>query len=188
MKNGYENLIYFFDDRYWSFDELYEMYKEISYDRKKLFKDCLAHYALIEIFKKCNYDIRLINGVMALCKNEVDRIQHEYKEKMILIYRKDYISKLKKLFNLNGKLFYKYDESKMNEFINGEWFLYNLISLTLGSTFEKDELNDFSLIKYYSLSEEECQAIADNFVRSIKNEKIIFYNKSKMIKKNYRKN
>ena len=51
-------------------------------------------------------------------------------------------------------------------YANGELFLNNIINSTLDS-YEKDELNDFSLIKYQLLSEDECLAIANNFVRCI---------------------
>ena len=69
----------------------------------------------------------------------------------------------------------------MNEFTNGECMLNNLISHTLGSSYEKDELEDFSLTKYQQFSDDECLAISDNFVRYLKSDKIVFYEKSKRL-------
>lgn len=44
-------------------------------------------------------------------------------------------------------------------------------------------VDNFFLIDYNSLSEDECLAIADNFVRKMKDEEIVSYDTSKTRKK-----
>ena len=164
---------FYYEDRYYTFSELYEMYKKLPMERKKLFKDAIAHYTLAEILRKCYYDKRIIASIEELADKESTKIALYGTDcgRVLLGYERNYNSKLRKLVNLAGKPVNK-DDSRMNVFINGEWLLNNLVSLTLGSSYEKDELEDFSLIKYQQLSEDECLAISDNFVRYMKGEKI----------------
>ncbi len=46
MKN---NKIYRYGDKYYSIEELYEIYNKVHFDNKKAFKDCLCHYILKKI-------------------------------------------------------------------------------------------------------------------------------------------
>ncbi len=41
--------IYKYGNCFFNFDELYEIYNGISFDKKKLFKDCIAHFTLEQI-------------------------------------------------------------------------------------------------------------------------------------------
>ena len=173
---------FYYDDRYYTFSELYEMYKKIPMERKHMFKDAIAHYTLAEILRKCFYDKRIIALIEELADKESTRIALYGTDcgRILLGYESNYNSKLRKLINLTGTLINK-DDSIMNEFTNGECMLNNLVSHTLGSSYEKDELEDFSLIKYQQFSDDECLAISDNFVRYLKGDKIVLYEKSKRL-------
>lgn len=176
-----EEKYYFYDYKYWSLEEISTMYKRLSFDKKKLFRDSLAHYTLAEILKKCNYNRSIIHTVCEIAGEEVDRINLIGTDcgRPLLGYDRRFKSKIRKLINLTGKLVNKDDDSRMNRFINGEWFLNNLVCLTIGSSFEKNIIDDLILIDYNSIGEEECLAIADNFIRDMRNEEIVFYGKSR---------
>lgn len=175
---------FYYDDRYYTFSELFEMYKKMPMERKQLFKDALAHFTLAEILRRCFYDKRFIALIEELANKESTRIELYGIDcgRILLGYERNYNSKLRKLINLAGKSISK-DDSRMNVFINGEWLLNNLVSLTLGSSYEKDELNDFSLIKYQQFSDDECLAISNNFVRYLRGEEIVYYNSPKKLRK-----
>ena len=186
MESEINDKTFFYDYRYWTLEEISEMYKSLAPEKKKLFRDSLAHYTLAEILRKCDYDRSLIHTVWELAGDEADRMNLIGSDcgRVLLGYERKYNSKLRKLINLIGKIVNKDDDSRMNRFANGEWFLNNLVRLTIGSSFEKITIDDLTLIDYNSISEEECHAIADNFVRNMRNEEIIFYNKPKhLIKK-----
>lgn len=186
MENKNTDKQYFYDNKYLTLDEISELYKRLSYDKKKIFKDSMAHYTLAEILRRCNYDKRMINTILEIAGDEVDRMNLIGTDcgRPLLGYERRYKSKLRKLINLTGKIVNKDDDSRMNRFINGEWFLNNLVCLTIGSSFEKDIIDDLVLIDYNFIGEDECLAIADNFVRNMNDEEIVFYNRPKrLIKK-----
>lgn len=179
-----EEKIYFYDYKYWTLEEISEMYRKLNNDKKKLFKDAIAHYTLADILNKCNYDRRIIHTIWEIAGNEVDRMDLIGSDcgRPMLAYNGLYKRFLRKLLNLTGKLAIN-DDPRMNRFANGEWYLNNLVCLTIGSSFEKDIIDDLFLIDSNSLSKEECLAIADNFIRDLNGEKIVFYNESKQYKK-----
>ena len=183
MDDEYFEHAFYYDDRYYTFSELYEMYKKLANEQKKLFKDAIAHFTLAEILRKCFYDKRYIKCVEELSHKESSRISLYGADcgRVLLGIKKMYDMELRELLNVTGKLAVK-DDNRINLFINGEELLNNIVGSTLG-TYEKDELNDFSLIKYQQLSDEECLAISDNFVRYMKGEKLTLYNEQKKLKK-----
>ena len=174
---------FYYDDRYWTFSELYEMYKKLPEENKKLFKDSLAHFTLGEILRKCLFDKRYIAIIEDLAQREASKISLYGCDcgRLLLGYERRYNAKLRELLNLTGQLS-SLEDNRITNFTNGELFLNNIVNSTL-NFYEKDELNDFSLIKYQLLSEEECLAIANNFVRSISNEEMVLYNDAKVLKK-----
>ena len=175
---------YYYDEEYYSKKEILEMYQKLEEEQKKSFRDCLAHFTLAEILRKCDYDERYVEGIDELARLE-DGIIKMYGADCgtpALAYRGLYNRNLRKLINLTGKLVSR-DDERINEFNNGEWLLNKLVCLTIGSSFEKDIVGDLALINCDSLSEEECQAISDNFVRYIKGEEIVFYDDSKTLKR-----
>lgn len=167
---------YYYDEEYYSKEELYEMYQKLHDEQKKPFRDSLAHFTLSEILKKCDYDERYTNGILELARIE-DGIIKMYGADCgtpTLAFRGLYRRNLRKLINLTGKLVSANDH-RIDEFDNGEYLLNKLVSLTLGSYYAKDEINDLSLIDYNFLSKDECLAIADNFIRDMKDEEIVSY-------------
>lgn len=169
---------YFYDDRYYTLEEIVEMYQKLHEGQKKPFRDCLAHFTLLEILKKSDYDEDFINILSDIVELEAAKIKLYGSDcgRPLLFYEGQYKRNLRKLINLTGKLA-NIEDSRMNKFNNGEWLLNNLVCLTIGSSFEKDIVGDLVLINCDSLSEDECLAIADNFVRDMKDEKIVFYNR-----------
>ena len=179
-----EDKIYFYDYKYWTLEEISEIYKELSQDQKKLFKDAMAHYTLASILNKCNYNRSMIHTIWEIAGNEVDRMNLIGSDcgTPMLYFNGMYKRYLRKLINLTGKLASHVD-SRMNKFANGEWFVNNLVCLTIGSSFEKDIIDDLFLIDCNSLSEDECRAISDNFIRDMNDEEIVFYNVPRKSKK-----
>ena len=173
-----EENFYFYHTEYYTSDELYEKYKRLPSEQRKRFRDTLAHFSLVEIMKKCDYDERIIDCILDLADTEVSRIRLYGSDCGVvsLALEKSYKTDLRRLLNLTGKLS-KADDSRMNTFKNGEWLLNNLVCLTIGSSFEKEIIGDLFIIDYNSLSEDECLAISDNFVRCMKEEEIVFYKK-----------
>ena len=179
-----EDKIYLYDNYYYSFDEIKDMYKKIALEKKKSFRDTLAHYTLLEILDKCNYDKKIRELIESLANEEAA---------IIGLYGADcgtpslaikgmYKKNLRKLINLTGKVASR-DDGRETLFMNGEWMLNNLVCLTIGSSFEKAVDGDLSLIDYNSLTEEECRAISDNFIRNMRSEEIVFYKSHAYTKK-----
>ncbi len=83
------------------------------------------------------------------------------------------------LFGLNGII----NGYKINEFINGEWLLNKIVSLTLGSSYHVQSRDDFSLIDYDNLETDECLAIINNYKRNIKNLELVYYKPAKVLNK-----
>ena len=177
---------YFYDYKYWSLEEIHEIYNELSFDKRELFKESFAYYTLAEILKNCDYDKRMIHIIYELAGLLVDRMNLIGTDcgRPLLGYDRRYKSLLRKLINLGGELVLSDDDIRMNILKNFELFLNNLIYLTIGSSYEKDIIDDLVLIDYNTFSKEECLAIANNFVRFIKNEELVFYNKQKKLSKN----
>lgn len=165
---------YFYDDKYYSLEEINDMYQKLHEEQKKPFRDTLAHFTLAGILVNCNYDERYVDSILELAHLEAAIIDLYGADcgNIALALRGQYKKHLRRLINLTGK----YDDSKMNIFKNGEWLLSNLVCLTVGSSFEKEIVGDLFLIDCDAFSNDECQAISDNFVRNMRGEEIIFYN------------
>lgn len=168
--------IYFYDDEYFSLEEICEKYEKLADEQKKRFRDCLAHYTLVQILKICNYDEKYIDAVLELAQTESDIIKLYGSDcgRVLMAIKSIYEKNLRKLINLTGKLVEKND-SRLDRFTNGEFLLNTLVCLTLGSSYKKDIVGDLFLIDCDSLSEDECQAIVNNFVRYMSDEEIISY-------------
>jgi len=179
-----EDKTYFYDDRYYTLEEISNKYKSLAVEQKKDFKDAISHFILVEILKKCDYDERIIESTLELAKLESDLIECYGCDcgRVPMTLRGMYDKDLRKLLNLTGKLASR-DDSRINSFKNGEWFVNNLICLTIGSSFEKDIIDDLFLINYNTLTKGECLAIADNYIRTLKGEKILFYDSPKRLKR-----
>lgn len=175
--------IYYYDDEYYSLEEICEKYKKLPNEQKKQFRDCLAHFTLVQIFKICNYDERYIDYIFDLAQTESSLINMHGGDcgRVTMALNKSYKSTLRKLINLTGKVA-GFNDNRTNKFINGEWMLNNLVCLTLGNSFEKEVIGDLFLIDCDSFSEDECLAIANNFVRYMRNEEIVFYNAPRRLK------
>ena len=180
-----ENKVYFYYGEYLTLKEIYEKYKKLEKEQQKPFRDCLAHFSLLEILKKCNYDERYIDIINDLAETEAAIINMYGSDcgTPILALRGMYRRNLRKLINLTGKIAYDNEDIRMNIFQNGEWLLNYIVCLTMGSSFEKDVVDDLVLIDYNSLLEDECQAVSDNFVRCLRSEEIVFYKAHQKIKK-----
>ena len=173
-----DNKIYRYGMLFYSFNELYSIYNSLNMEKKKIFKDCLAHYSLIQILEKSG-NTKYTSYIEMIAGLEKKRIDNLFNKKELLTYNKEYLLKVKKLVSL----FSKSTDGKLNEFVNGEWLLNKLVSLTLGSSYKKDELNDFSIIKYDLLTNEECMAITDNFIKNMNDEEIKFYGERNRLRK-----
>ena len=175
---------YYFDYKYYSIEELSDIYNKLSPNKRKVFRDSLAHYTLAEILSRSNCNRSMIHTVWEIAGLEADRMEMIGTDcgVPLLYLGKKYDSTLRKLINLSGELVYKDDDDRMNNFKNGELFLNDLICLTIDS-YEKNIISDFSIIDYESLSKEECLAIADNFTRFMKNEELVYYDSGKVYKK-----
>ena len=179
-----EDKIYLYDNYYYSFDEIKYIYNNIAFEKKKSFRDTLAHYTLLEILDKCKYDKRISELVENLANEEAAIIGMYGADcgTPSLAFKGMHKRNLRKLINLTGKPA-KQDDSRENLFMNGEWMLNNLVCLTIGSSFEKTVDGDLSLINYNSLTESECHAICENFIRNMRGEEIVFYNAHQKAKK-----
>ncbi len=171
---------YFYDDEYLTIEEIYRMYEKLEDVQKKQFRDALAHFTLAKILYTCNYNEDFIDGVHELAQEEVS-IMKLYgsdcgRVSMLLIGQ--YKRNLRALINLTGKLVTS-DDSRIDKYMNGEELLNNILDQTFGSSFSKDNIGDLSLVDCDALSEEECLAIANNFVREMKDEKMVLYNAPK---------
>ena len=175
-----DNKIYLYDDEYWTLEELYDMYKKLDLEQKKPFRDSLAHFGLAEILKKCNYDNRIIDLILELARIEAAKINLYGSDcgRVLLSLGKAYKKELRKLINLTGKLAND-DDIRMNIFGNGEWLLKHLVNLTIGSSFEMDNYEDLYVIDYNQFSEDDCLAIANNFICYMRGEELVYYDKSK---------
>lgn len=179
-----EDKIYLYNNYYYSFDEIKEMYEKIASEKKKSFRNTLAHYTLLEILDKCNYDKKIRELVENLANEEAIIIGMYGADcgTPMLAIKGMYNKNIRKLINITGKVASR-DDSRENLFMNGEWMLNNLVCLTIGSSFEKTVDGDLSLINYNSLTEEECRAISDNFMRNMRDEEIVFYKSHTYTKK-----
>ncbi len=173
MKN---NKIYRYGDKYYSIEELYEIYNKIHFDNKKAFKDCLCHYILSEIFKKAGINS---NDILSIANIEYKYINGNLSKINKFINDEKYSLLIKKIFGLKSVI----KKYKVSEFINGEWILNKLISQTLGSGVKKDIIDNLELIDYTTLTEEECLEITKNFRRNINDEEIIFIKNPKTLRK-----
>ena len=172
--------IYFYDDEYLTKEDIYRMYEKIEDEQKKGFRDALAHFTLAKILYTCNYDEDYIDGVHELAQAEVSIMKLYGSDcgRVLMLLKGQYKRNIRKLINLTGKLVCDND-SRIDKFMNGELLLNNLLNLTLSSSFTKDNIGELSLVDCDSLSEDECLAIADNFVRYMRDEEIVSYNASK---------
>ena len=179
-----EDKYYFYDYKYCTLEEISEMYNKLPFEKRKLFRDSLAHYTLAEILNNINYDKKMTHTLYELAGVEADRIDLIGADcgVPLLYLNGKYNSILRKLINLSGELVLNDDDDRVDNFKNGELFLSDLICLTIDS-YEKVMISDFSLIDYTTLSKEECLAIADNFVRFMKNEELVYYDSQKVYKK-----
>lgn len=177
-----ENKIYLYDNYYYSFDEIKDMYKSVPLEKKKAFRDTLAHYTLLEILDKCKYDNKIRELVESLSNEEAAVIGMYGADcgTPTLAIKGMHNKNLRKLMNLTGKLA-KNDDGRENLYMNGEWMVNNLVCLTIGSSFEKDVDGDLSLINTDLLTESECLAISDNFIRNMRGEEIVFYKPHKRL-------
>ncbi len=175
-----KNDVYFYENDYYTIEDIYERYNKVVDARKKKFRDSIAHFTLVQIFKKCNYDEKITNIMEELAQIETAIIDMYGTDcgTVILALKGIYQRNLRKLINLSGKIINNNNDIRMKIFDNGEWLLKHLISLTLDS-YEIDSYMDLYLINYNSLSIEECQAIADNYVRYMRDEELVFYDRSK---------
>jgi len=180
-----EDKFYFYDYKYWTLEEIKEIYNKLSLDKGKLFRESLSYYTLAEILMNCNYDRRMIHIIFELAGEVIDRMNLTGTDcgRPLLGYDRRYKSMLRKLINLGGELVFNDDDIRINKFKSCELFLNNLICLTIGHSYEKDIIDDLVLIDYNVFSKEESLAIADNFGRFLKNEELVFYNKSKELSK-----
>ena len=174
---------YFYDDRYYTLEEINEKYQKVSEGQKKLFRDTLAHFTLAGILVYGHYDERYIDSILKLARIEAAIIDLYGSDCGVvsLALKGQYERELRRLINLTGKLVSEND-NRIQEFKNGEWLLNKIICLTIGSSYEKEIIGDLFLVNYDLLSDDECLAIADNFVRNMKGEEIVFYNESKHLK------
>ncbi len=172
--------IYFYDDEYLTKEDIYRMYEKLEDEQKKGFRDALAHFTLAKILYICNYDDDYIDGVHELAQIEASIIKLYGSDcgRVLILLKGQYKRNIRKLINLTGKLVCDND-SRIDKYMNGEELLNNLLDQTFGSCFEKDKIGDLSLVDSDALSEEECLAIADNFVRYMRDEEIVSYNASK---------
>ena len=175
----------FYDYKYWTLEEISEMYNKLSLDKKKLFRDSLAHYTLAEILKKSDYDRSMIHTVWEIAGEETDHMNLIGTDcgRVLLGLDRRYKSKLRKLLNLSGEFVFNDDDIRIKNFSNGEYFLNSLVCFTIGSSYEKIIIGDLLFIDYENLSKEECKAISDNFMRFMKNEELVLYNENKHLKK-----
>lgn len=180
-----EDKYYFYDYKYWTLEEISEMYNKLPCEKRKLFRDSIAHYTLAEILKKSDYDRSIIHTVWEIAGEEVDHMNLIGTDcgRPLLGLDRRYKSQLIKLFYLSGEFVFNDDDIRINNFSNGEYFLNSLVCFTIGSTYEKDIVGDLFLLDYNSLSKEECLAISDNFMRFMKNEELVLYNENKHLKK-----
>ena len=178
-----EEKYYFYDYKYWSLEEISNMYKELSLDKRKLFRDSIAHYTLAEILNNAGYDRRMIHMIWELAGTEVDRMELIGTDCGVpgLYMRGKFNSTLRKLINLSGELVLKNDDIRLDKLTNGELFLNNLVSSTIGLSYGKDSIDDLVLIDCNSLTKEESVAIATNFTRFLKNEELVQFNKNKRL-------
>ena len=161
-----DSKIYKYGTQYYSFEEMYQLYKSTSYDMRKKMKDCMCHFILAEILKKgglYKYGEDLDNVALF----ESQHMESHLSKRQQVIYQL-------KIAKLMGFAEFK-NKYKASELVNGEWVLNKLVSLTIGSSYPKDEQDDFSLINYNDMSEEECTAVADNFLKNIWNEELVQY-------------
>ncbi len=170
--------IYKYGDKYYSFEEICEIYAHIYMESKKNFRDCLSHFILAQIFRKAHHDREayMIEDIANLEKKHVEK---RFSKIESFLYHKAYSLKVMLLFGLNSEK----NSYKNSEFINGEWLLNKLVSLTLGSRYQRYEHSDLSLIDYNSFLEDECLAIVENFKRNIHNEEIVYYRSPKKLEK-----
>ena len=168
--------IYRYGDNYYTIDEIYDLYKRINIDKRKLMTDCICHYIFSEIFKKAGD--KHATDLETLANLEFEKIESVSKTKKI-VFKTEYNRIIRKILGLGGYI----NKYKRNELVNGEWLLKKIVSLTIGSNYEVCDYHGFSFIKYDSLDEDVCKAIVDNFKRNIWNEDYVFYNSPKTLRK-----
>ncbi len=176
MNSDLNKKIYKYGDEFYSFEEIYKIFKDVPFDKKKKFKDCFAHFTLAQILKKGALDeyATILELISMLEKKTVENV---LSKREALAVNKEYLVKTKKLFSLSGKI----DDAKISEFVNGEWLLTKLVSLSLGSSYPKDECSDFMAVNCDALEVEECNVIGKNFIRNMRSEDTIFYKTPKRL-------
>ena len=178
MENEASNKIYRYGEEYYSIEEIYDLYKYIGVEKRKLMRDCVCHYILSEIFKKGKnhkYEERLEE----LANIEFKLLESNITKKDRNKLNSEYAKVLRRLLGLGGFI----NKYKRNELINGEWILNKLVSETIGSNYDIDDYHGFTFIKYDTLTDSECEAIEENFKRNTWNEPFIFYNSTKVLRK-----
>ena len=178
METEVSNKIYRYGEEYYSIEEIYELYKYIGPDRRKLMKDCVCHYILSEIFKKAD-NSKYASELEAISNLEYKRLTTNLSKIDRIKFSNEYAKYLRKLLGLGGFI----NKYKRNELINGEWIFKQVVSETIGSNYQIDDYHGFTFIRYDSLTSDECKAITDNFKRNIWNEELVFYNSPKVLKK-----
>ncbi len=178
MNKDFGEKIYKYGKEYYSFKEMCEIYNIIPLNNRKKFKDYVSHMILAQILRKSGLD-KYANSIESIGELERKKLEHKLSKLEKLIYNKEYLLKIMKLYGLNSIV----NNFKINEFINGEWLLNKLVTLTIGSGCKVNDYDDFSLIDYSYLTTDACLAIAANFKRNMKDEQIIYYNSGRVLKK-----
>ena len=177
MSDELSKKIYKYGPQFYSFEEMYHLYNDAALSAKRKTIDCMYHYILAQILKKGGLQ-RQGDYLDSIALFEFEHMNLQMSKIQQLIYK----LKIAKLLGLalikNGY--------KASEFVNGEWLSKKLISITVGSSYPVDEFNGFTLINYGDLSEGECSAIADNFIRNLWNEEFVQYRHPKGLEKTKR--
>ena len=142
MSEDIEKRIYKFGEEYYSFEEINNIYTRASDNKKKNIKDCVCHFILADILKRGNqqkHGEELDNIAMY----EFEHIETGMSKGENIVYSL-LISRLLGLAGIKNR--YKASVLK-----NGEWFLNNLVSLTLGSSYPTYSNENLKLVNHNDL-------------------------------------
>lgn len=179
MKKVFEEKVYKYGDNYYSFQEIYSLCRKNNYN-KKLVKDFVCSYILVEILKIAGFD-DVSNALDSFVSYRLKHIESTMNKAKKIIFKKCLF--LKGLKVLGSEAFK--NSYKIGELMNGEWILNKLVVHTLGYNYPVNQINDFILVDYLSLSKKECVAIADNFMRNLCDNELVRYTffKNDLVKK-----
>lgn len=178
MSNDSDYKIFQYGDGFYSIDEIYEIDSKKNFDKRSLFRNCISHNILARIFARCHLD-REASILESIADLEMKKVDKSFNKAEKVIYNMKFSLYTTKLFLASGSL----QKYRMAEFSNGDWLLRKIISLTFGSSYPALSCNDFSLLDYNSLTEEECKAIVANFKRNIRGEDLVFYKNIRTLEK-----